>query len=104
MNQQESEVEESLKQFETRFLQEKGHDTHTRAYLLRNKLKQEHEKLIKSQERADKLQELKDNLHQKVQELELLQTEYNKLLNAAKVDTEQQFYEMGERAKNKKCC
>ncbi|MDR4945845.1 ATP-binding protein [Neobacillus cucumis] len=99
MNQQESEVEESLKQFETRFLQEKGHDTHTRAYLLRNKLKQEHEKLIKSQERADKLQELKDNLHQKVQELELLQTEYNKLLNAAKVDTEQQFYEMGERAK-----
>ncbi|MED4227618.1 ATP-binding protein [Neobacillus cucumis] len=99
MNQQESEVEESLKQFETRFLQEKGHDTHTRAYLLRNKLKQEHEKLIKSQERADKLQELKENLHQKVQELELLQTEYNKLLNAAKVDTEQQFYEMGERVK-----
>ncbi|WP_342041547.1 ATP-binding protein [Bacillus sp. OTU2372] len=99
INQQLSLVEEGLRSFETRFLQEKGLDLHNSAYLLRNKLKEEHEKLIMSKERVLKLEELKADLNQKVQELELLQTEHTKLLLAAKVDSEQQFYNLGEKAK-----
>ena len=92
-------VEEGFRSFETRFLQIKGHELHNSAYLLRNKLKEEHEKLIMSKERIKKLEELKEDLNQKLQELEHLQTEHNKLLLSAKVDSEQQFFELGERAK-----
>ncbi|PLS03009.1 AAA family ATPase [Neobacillus cucumis] len=98
---QQSVVEEGISSFGNRFLQEIGHDLHNIAYLLRNKLKEEHEKLIKSHERANKLEELKADLKQKVQELELLQTEHNKLLLAANVNSEQQFYELGEKAKKR---
>jgi uncharacterized protein YhaN len=52
-----------------------------------------------SKERVLKLEELKADLNQKVQELELLQTEHTKLLLAAKVDSEQQFYNLGGKAK-----
>ena len=99
INHQRSLVVEGLKLFETRFLQEKGSDIQNTAYLLRNQLKAEHEKLIMSKERAKKLEELKEDLSQKIQELELLQIEHNKLLSAAKVEQEQQFYELGEKAK-----
>ncbi|WP_160724614.1 AAA family ATPase [Bacillus sp. USDA818B3_A] len=95
---QQSVVEEGLRSFENLFLEEQGHDLNKTAYLLRKKLKEEHEKLIKSQERAKKLEELKENLSQKVQELELIQVEHNKLLLAANVSSEQQFYEMGDKA------
>ncbi|MEH7417755.1 AAA family ATPase [Neobacillus drentensis] len=101
INQQHSLVEEGLRTFEARFLQEKGLELHNSAYLLRNKLKEEHEKLIMSKERALKLEELKADLNQKVQELELLQTEHTKLLLGARVDSEQQFYKLGEMAKKK---
>ncbi|ULT58066.1 AAA family ATPase [Neobacillus drentensis] len=99
INHQQSLVEEGLRSIEERFLQEKGHDLHTSAYLLRNKLKEEHEKQIMSKERAKKLEEIKADLAQKVQELELLQIEHHKLLQAAKVDSEQEFYILGEKAK-----
>ncbi|MCM3725586.1 AAA family ATPase [Neobacillus cucumis] len=99
INQQHFLVEEGLRAFETSFLHEQGLDLHNSAYLLRNKLKEEHEKQIMSKERVLKLEELKADLNQKVQELELLQTEHTKLLLAAKVDSEQQFYNLGEKAK-----
>ncbi|MFJ7728029.1 AAA family ATPase [Neobacillus sp. NPDC097160] len=96
INQQRAKIVEDLTSFEKRFLQEKGLDLHNSAYLLRNKLKEEHEKQIKSQERLGKLADLKADLKQKSQELKLLQTEHISLLQAAKAVTEQQFYKMGE--------
>ncbi|MEH7355709.1 AAA family ATPase [Neobacillus drentensis] len=98
IQQEQAKIVEGLKFYENRFLQEKGLDLHNSAYLLRNKLKEEHEKQIKSQERLGKLDDLKADLKQKSQELELLQAEHNKLLQAAKVETEQQFYKLGEQA------
>jgi len=98
INQEQAKIVEGLESYENRFLQEKGLDLHNTAYLLRNKLKEEHEKQIKSQERLGKLDDLKADLKQKSQELELLQAEHNKLLQAAKVATEQQFYKLGEQA------
>ena len=97
INQQQAKVVEGLKFYENRFLREKGLDLHNSAHLLRNKLKEEHEKQIKSRERLGKLADLKADLKQKSQELELLQAEHNKLLQAANVETEQQFYILGEK-------
>jgi uncharacterized protein YhaN len=68
------------------------------AFLLRNKLKEEHEKQIKSQERVSKLADLEAELQQKKQEQGHLQLEYQKLLEDAKVESEQKYYELGEKA------
>ncbi|MFF2446268.1 AAA family ATPase [Neobacillus sp. NPDC058068] len=98
INQQQSKLADGLKSYETRFLPEKGLDLHNTAYLLRNKLKEEHEKQIKTQERREKLAGLEADRKQRSQELEHLKVEYKKLLHAAKVETEQQFYELGAKA------
>ncbi|WHY87666.1 AAA family ATPase [Neobacillus novalis] len=95
INQQQNKLVEDLNHYENRFLPERGLDLQNSAYLLRNKLKEEHEKQIKCQERRTKLTDLEADLKQKSQELDHLQSEYNKLLNSAKVETEQQFYELG---------
>ncbi|WP_190284840.1 ATP-binding protein [Bacillus sp. S3] len=95
INQRQSKIVEGINSYEDAFLQEKGLDMHNSAYLLRNKLKEEHEKQIKSQERLRKLTELIADLNQKSQEVELIQTERNKLFSAAKADSELQFYELG---------
>lgn len=98
INQQQIQIVEGFKSYENHFLQEKGLDLHNSAYLLRKKLKEEHEKQIKSQERTGKLAELEADLKQKSQELKILQAEYNRLLIAANVETEQKYYELGARA------
>ncbi|WP_066068333.1 AAA family ATPase [Neobacillus soli] len=98
INQQQARIVDGINQLESRYLQEKGIELHNSAYLLRNKLKQEHEKQIKGQERLAKLTELEADLMQKSQELEHLQEEYDKLICAANVETERQFYELGEMA------
>ncbi len=101
IKQQQVNIVEGLKSYENQFLQEKGLDWHNSAYLLRAKLKEEHEKQIMNQERLGKLTELKADLQQKSQELELLKGEHAKLLIAAKVETEQQFYELGATAEKR---
>ncbi|EKN70245.1 hypothetical protein BABA_06151 [Neobacillus bataviensis LMG 21833] len=98
INQHQTQIGEGLKSYENRFLQVKGLDLHNSAYLLRNKLKEEHEKQIKSQERIGKLDDLTADFKQKSQELVLLQAEHDKLLQIAKTETEQLFYELGEKA------
>ncbi|MBO0961328.1 AAA family ATPase [Neobacillus sp. MM2021_6] len=98
INQLQDQIEEGLKSYENRFLEVKGLDLHNSAYLLRNKLKEEHEKQIKSQERNGKLADLIADLKQKSQELVLLQSEHDKLLQTANTETELQFYERGEKA------
>jgi uncharacterized protein YhaN len=98
INLQQVKLVEGLKSYENRYLHEKGIDLHKSAYLLRNKLKEEHEKRIKSQERMAKLADIEADWKQKSQEQEHLQSEYNKLIRAAKIETEQQFYQLGEKA------
>ncbi len=94
-------IENGIKAFENRYLPEIGSSIQQSATLLRNKLKAEHEKQVKSRERQAKLVELEDEWRQNKQELEHLQAEYNKLMKSANVKTEQQFYELGEKAEKR---
>ncbi|MGG1677307.1 AAA family ATPase [Neobacillus sp. NRS-1170] len=98
INQQQAIIVKDLNIIANRYLQEKSMDLQKAAYLLRNKLKEEHEKQIKSQERVSKLADLDAELQQKKQEQGHLQLEYQKLLEDAKVESEQKYYELGEKA------
>ncbi|MFL6559082.1 MAG: hypothetical protein ACJ8MO_23550, partial [Bacillus sp. (in: firmicutes)] len=101
LNQQQEKIVKGLNQFVHVYLNEQGLDLYNAAYLLRNKLKEEHRKQIVSQERLVKLTDLDADLRQKTQALKYLQIEYNNLLSSARVDTEQQFYELGALAEKK---
>jgi uncharacterized protein YhaN len=101
INQQQEKVTKSLNYYEHLYLNEKGLDLYNAAYVLRNKLKEEHGKQITSQERLAKLNDLEADLRQKSQELAHLQLEYNQLISSAKVETELQFYELGAKAEKK---
>lgn len=92
---------DNVNEYVNLYLTDKGLDLHKSAYLLRNRLKEEHENLIKSKERLAKLAELEAELQQKKQEVEHLHQESTKLLNDAKVESEQKFYEVGENAGKK---
>jgi uncharacterized protein YhaN len=98
INQQQTEIFEGVNLFANRFLAEKGLDLHKSSYLLRMRLKEDHEKRIKSQERQALLTDLETALKQKRQEQVHIQAEYTKLLIAARVETEQDFYQLGEKA------
>ncbi|MFL6556239.1 MAG: ATP-binding protein, partial [Bacillus sp. (in: firmicutes)] len=98
INQQQEKIVKGIKHFEHLYLNEGGLDLYNAAFVLRNKLKEEHAKQIKSQERKEKLADLEADLRQKSQELKHLQSEYNRLISSAKVDTEQKFYELGAKA------
>ncbi|MCL6572063.1 MAG: AAA family ATPase, partial [Bacillus sp. (in: Bacteria)] len=98
INQQQTEIFEGVNLYANRFLEEKGLDLHKAAYLLRMRLKEDHEKRIKSQERHALLTDSETVLKQKRQEQVHIQAEYTKLLSAARVETEQDFYELGEKA------
>ncbi len=98
INQQQDEMVKSLNDYENLYLTEKGLDLYNAAYLLRNKLKEEHGKQIMYQERMLKFTDLEADLRQRTQELKHLQSEYNKLISSAQVETEQQFYELGAKA------
>ncbi|MEH7072438.1 AAA family ATPase [Neobacillus drentensis] len=99
--QQQEKIVQGLKSFSHLYLNEKGLDLYNEAYLLRNKLKEEHSKQIVSQERQSKLSDLEADLRQKTQAFKQLQSEYDKLISSAKVLTEQQFYELGAKAARK---
>ncbi|MCM3114372.1 AAA family ATPase [Neobacillus sp. MER 74] len=98
IEQQQEKIENGLNHFSNLYLNDKGLDLYNGAYLLRNKLKEEHAKQIMSQERNVKLSDFEADLRQKVQAVNHLQTEFNNLISSAKVDTEQQFYELGAKA------
>ncbi|MGG3471162.1 AAA family ATPase [Neobacillus pocheonensis] len=92
---------DSVNEYANRYLTDKGLDLHKSAYLLRNKLKEEHENRIKCKERLAKLAELESELQIKKQEVERFHQESTKLLNEAKLESEQKFYEVGEKAEKK---
>jgi len=98
IEQQQEKIVEGLNYFSNLYLNEKGLDLYNAAYLLRNKLKEEHGKQIVSQERKVKLSDLEADLRQKVQAFKHLQAEFHSLISSAKVETEQQFYELGAKA------
>ncbi|MDR6124657.1 uncharacterized protein YhaN [Bacillus sp. SLBN-46] len=98
INLQQAKLYKEMNKFASRFLSEQGLALQETAYLLRNRLKEEHEKQIKSQERERKLAELAADVKQKGHEIEHLKAEYNKLIHATGVATEQEFYELGKKA------
>ncbi|WP_223592948.1 ATP-binding protein [Neobacillus bataviensis] len=98
INQQQAEIVKDLNIIASRYLPEMSVELQKTAYLVRNKLKEEHEKQIKSQERVSKLADLEAELQLKKQEQGHLQLEYQKLIDDAEVDSEQKYYELGEKA------
>ncbi|WP_066394651.1 ATP-binding protein [Neobacillus mesonae] len=103
VNKQLVKIETGINAFADYHLSEKGISLQQSAYLLRNKLKMEHEKHIKSQEKKNKLAELENDWKQTQKELEHLNDEHHKLISSANANSEQQFYQFGEiAAKNQK--
>ncbi|GHH98555.1 ATP-binding protein [Neobacillus kokaensis] len=98
---QQVKIETGIISYVDRFLTENGTSLQQAAYLLRKKLKSELEKKIKSQEIKKKLNELKMEWKQIHQELTHLKAEYFKLINSANTNSEQQFYELGEKAEKR---
>ncbi|MBV7508181.1 AAA family ATPase [Bacillus sp. sid0103] len=101
IEEQQGKIVNGMNHFVDLYLNEKGLDLYHAAYLLRNKLKEEHGKQIVSQERLSKLTDLEADLKQKTQALNHLQIEFNNLISSAKVETEEQFYELGAKAEKK---
>lgn len=95
IKEQMTKMEKGLFEFENRFLDVRGGDLHKTAYLLRNKLKEEHEKLVRTEEGRKLLLSLETELWQKSLVYEQLMTERTRLFSAAGVETEHQFYELG---------
>jgi uncharacterized protein YhaN len=91
-------MEEGLLGFENRYLAEKGGELHKTAYLLRNKLKEEHEKQIKNRERENLLKEIETEFAQKTKEYEQLLADRTELISAAGAQSVQHFYELGNKA------
>jgi uncharacterized protein YhaN len=91
-------VEQGVGDFSNSFLTERITNLHQTAFLLRNKLKEEEEKQIKSREKQLKLSELTADLRQKKLEQQHLQLEIHKLLKEADVNSEEEFYELGNKA------
>lgn len=97
-SQHEAHIIDNVNKFASLFLMETGLELHKTADLLRIRLKEEHKKQIKCQEKEALLNGLEDELKQKSEEFKQLTSEYQKLFDAAKVETEQEFYELGEKA------
>lgn len=97
-NQKQKRISDELKNYENRYLPQRGSDIHKTIFLLREKLTEEQEKRIKLRERQAKLTEMENDLQQKNKEREQLEAEYIKLLQEANVETKQEFYQLGEKA------
>ncbi|MDQ0198105.1 AAA family ATPase [Neobacillus ginsengisoli] len=95
---EQSKIVNGLEVFANQFLPRESLDLQNTAYLLRTKLKEEHEKQIKFQEKRTKLTDLEADLQQIIKERQHLQEEFTKLLNEANVENEQQYYELGTKA------
>ena len=98
IEQEQKRIENGLMVFAKRYLPENHLDLYKTSYLLRNILKEEHEKKIISQEKLAKLADFQADLQQKVREQEQVQVELNRLLTEAQTSNEQQFYEKGAMA------
>jgi uncharacterized protein YhaN len=90
-------IKDRLSYFSKKYLANQEYDLSKTAYLLRNKLKEEQGKLIKSEEKQGKLDDLEADLNQMKQEQSILILERSKLLNEADVEAEESFYELGNK-------
>lgn len=95
---QQTKTVEGLHVYTNRYLSEKGSDLNKGAYLLRSKLKEEHEKQFKNEEKQAKLIDLKADIQQLKHQEQHLRVELNKLLGEANVENEQQYFELGNKA------
>jgi uncharacterized protein YhaN len=84
-----------------KYLGEESNNPQQTAYLLRNKLKEEHEKWIKVQERQAKIADFTADLQQVKLELAHLNSERLKLFNEANVTSEEDFYLKGSKSEKR---
>jgi uncharacterized protein YhaN len=98
---EQAKITDRLNVYVSQYLSDQSYDLQKNAYLLRNKLKEEHGKLIKSQEKLAKQDDLVADLEQIKQEQTHLNTERLKLFNEANAANEEKFYEIGSRAEKK---
>lgn len=92
------EIVNAIQVFENQFLTEQNLDLRNSVYLLRDLLKDQHEKAIKAKEKQAKLQELTEDLVQLKETCHHLEQEVNLLFVQATVETENEFYKLGEKA------
>jgi uncharacterized protein YhaN len=95
-------IAEEVNFFTNRYLSETNKDLHKIAYLLRNKLKEEHEKYVKCTEKQRKLEDFAADIQQLNREHQQLQFEKEQLFNEAGVEDEQFYYEIGNKAEKKR--
>ncbi|MDF2856210.1 MAG: hypothetical protein K0Q87_2061 [Neobacillus sp.] len=92
---EQNKITSKLSGFASKYLGEESIHPQKTAYLLRSMLKEEHEKVIKAQERQAKLDDFTADLQQVKQELAHLDVERLKLFNEADVKSEEEFYNIG---------
>jgi uncharacterized protein YhaN len=101
INLEQAAISERLTSYAKQYLADQGNDFSTIGYLIRNKLKEEHGKLIKIQEKQGKLDDLEADLNQMKLEQAHLISEKKKLLEEANVEEEEAFYVLGNKFETK---
>ncbi|MEH7494676.1 ATP-binding protein [Neobacillus niacini] len=101
INLEQAAITERLTSYAKHYLADQGNDFSKIGYLLRNKLREEHGKVIKIQEKQGKLDEFDADLNQMKLEQAHLISEKKKLLEEANVEEEEAFYELGKEVETK---
>ncbi|WP_045519879.1 ATP-binding protein [Neobacillus niacini] len=94
-------ITKRLTSYSNQYLVDQASDFSKIGYLLRNKLKEEHGKLIKIQEKQGKLDDLEADLNQMKLEQAHLIAEKKKLLEEANVEEEEAYYKLGKKVEKK---
>ncbi len=97
INLEQADIAERITSYAKQYLRDQGSDLSKIGYILRNKLKDEHGKLIKIQEKQGKLDDLEADLNQMKLEQAHLIAEKKKLLEEANVEEEEAFYALGKK-------
>ncbi|MDQ0973087.1 uncharacterized protein YhaN [Neobacillus niacini] len=101
INLEKAAINERLTSYAKLYLADEGNDFSKIGYLLRNKLREEHGKVIKIQEKQGKLDDFNADLDQMKLEQAHLISEKKKLLVEANVEEEAAFYELGKEVESK---
>lgn len=101
INHEKAAITERLTSYAKLYLANEGNDFSKIGYLLRNKIREEHGKVIKIQEKQGKLDDFNADLNQMKLEQAHLISEKKKLLEEANVEEEAAFYELGKEVESK---
>lgn len=101
INLEQAAITERLTSYAKHYLADEGNDFSKIGYLLRNKLREEHGKVIKIQEKQGKLDDFDADLYQMKLEQAHLISEKKKLLEEAHAEEEEAFYELGKKVETK---